>query len=370
VNALIGQARTSRTGSFRRGKTLAKRLVRRYRQRVEGTRPSVTILLPACNAVATLPACLRSVVRQTERHWRCVIVDDGSTDTTRECAREFAGRDDRFVVISTPHQGLIAALHTGLAQCAGDFVARMDADDLMHRDRLAAQTAALVAAPDLVAVGCHVRLFPRAHLRDGMRSYERWLNRIDSAARVRADAFIECPVVHPSLLIRRPTLAAFGYRDQHWPEDYDLVLRLLAAGHEIGVVPRRLLSWRDGPSRRTRTHPSYRLERITACKAAFLAQGFLAERDRFVLWGYGETGRTLCRALGEHGKRPSHVVEVHRGRLGNTIHGAPVIMPEELSRLRGSRVIVSVAGERPREQIRTALQTMGFRELRDFVCAA
>ena len=332
--------------------------------------PLVSILLPAFNAAATLPACLRSVQRQTARHWRCVIVDDGSTDATVDIIGQFAARDDRFEMIATAHQGLVAALNTGLTRCDGQYVARMDADDLMHRDRLVAQLAALAATPELVAVGSHVRVFPRAHLRDGMRAYERWLNSIDSAERVREDAFVESPVVHPSLLIRHGPLAAFGYRDQGWPEDYDLVLRLLGAGHEIGVVPRRLLSWRDSRTRRTRTDPSYRLDRITACKAAFLANDFLAERERYVLWGYGETGRALCRALMAHHKRPSHVVEVHRGRLGNVIHGAPVITPEELSFLRGSRVVVSVAGEEPRRQIRAALRTMGFHERRDFVCAA
>ena len=54
-------------------------------------------------------------------------------------------------------------------------------------------------------------------------------------------------------MVRRTVLAAVGYRDRGWPEDYDLVLRLLAAGPEIGVVPRRLLAWRDGPGRLTRT---------------------------------------------------------------------------------------------------------------------
>src|SRR5262249_17999935 len=88
----------------------------------------------------------------------------------------------------------------------------MDADDLMHRDRLAVQTAALEAAPHLAAVGAHVRFFPRAGMSDGLRAYERWLASIDSPARLRADAFVECPVAHPTLAVRRPGLARLGYR--------------------------------------------------------------------------------------------------------------------------------------------------------------
>jgi glycosyltransferase involved in cell wall biosynthesis len=332
--------------------------------------PRVSILLPAFDTEATLAACLESIRRQTETRWECVVVDDGSRDGTLACARRFAGHDGRFTIVSMPHRGLVAALEAGLTRCRAPLVARMDADDLMHRERLAAQAQALAAAPDLTAVGCHVRLFPRRDLSDGMRAYERWLDALDSPARVRAEALVECPVAHPTLMIRRSVLAAFGYRDRGWPEDYDLVLRLLGRGHAIGVVPRRLLGWRDGPRRLSRTHARYAIARFTALKAAFLAEHFLRETDTYVLWGHGATGRALRRALGAHGKRVSQVVEVHPGRLGQRIAGAEVVPVDALGYLPRRPIVVSVAGEEPRRQIRAALADLGFRESRDFVCAA
>ncbi len=332
--------------------------------------PAVSILLPAYNAETTLPACLRSIARQTRTDWECVLVDDGSTDGTLACAHAAARHDPRIVVVPAPHRGLVAALGAGLARCRAPLVARMDADDVMHRHRLAVQLETLAAAPALAAAGCHVRIIPRAGLRDGLRDYERWLGSIDTPARVRAEAFVECPVVHPTLVVRTDVLRTHGYREVPWPEDYDLVLRLLATGHDIAVVPRRLLSWRDGPARLTRTGAVYALDRITACKAAFLATGLLARTDEYVLWGYGATGRALGRALRTHGKHFTHVVEVHRGRLGQTIHGAPVIPVEALADLRGRPVIASVASERPRRLIRDAMSAMGFVETRDYVCAA
>jgi glycosyltransferase involved in cell wall biosynthesis len=310
------------------------------------------------------------VLRQREPCWECVIVDDGSRDGTLACARAFAARDARVRVIAAPHRGLVAALNLGLAHCRGPIVARMDADDLMHRDRLAAELAALDADPTLAAVGCHVRVFPRAGMSDGLRDYERWLAAIDSAERVRAEAYVECPLVHPTLAVRTPALRALGYRDVPWPEDYDLVLRLLGAAHRVGVVPRRLLAWRDGERRLWRTDPRYALPRFTACKAEFLARGLLAAADTYVLCGYGATGRALRRALLAHGKRPSHVVEVHPGRLGKTIHGAPVISIDELGRAPRRPVVASVAGAGPRCEIRAALAALGLRETEDFICAA
>ena len=335
-----------------------------------GTGARVSVLIPAWNAAQTLSACLRSLQRQSEKRWHCVIVDDGSQDDTLACAGAFAARDPRFEIVSTPHRGIVAALNTGLRRCRAPLIARMDADDLMHRHRLTLQARALKDNPRLTAVGCHVRLFPRHHLRPGRRAYERWLNSVDSAEQVRLDAFVECPVAHPTLMMRRTPFMDLGYRDCGWPEDYDLLLRILANGGQVGIVPRRLLNWRDAPQRLSRTHPAYNLDRFTACKAAFLANTFLAGGDTYVLWGYGSTGRSLRRALLVHDKAPSHIVELHPGRLGKRIHGAPVIPSHELPSIPLSPVIASVAGEKARGEIRHTLADMGFVDGRDFVCAA
>ncbi len=298
------------------------------------------------------------------------MVDNGSRDATLSIGQKFAAADARFRVVTDPERGVVPALRTGLSVCRGRFVARMDADDVMHERRLELQLAYLEQHPELAAAGCHVRLFPRRALTDGMRAYERWLNGIDGPARVREEAFVECPIAHPTLVIRRELLAVFGYRDAGWAEDYDLVLRLLAAGHELGVVPRRLLLWRDGPGRLSRTAKEYRIERMTACKAAFLCETLLRDHARYVLWGYGDTGRLLARELATHGRTPEHIVELHPGRIGQRIAGACVISPSELRPLPKRPLVASVAGAVARGQIRAALVEMGYRETIDFVCAA
>lgn len=332
--------------------------------------PLVSVLIPAFNTARTLAASLRSLMRQTERNWQCVIVDDGSIDGSLALARRFAALDERYRVVANPHGGIVASLNRGLRECAGRFVARLDADDLMRCDRLRAQAAVLEDQPDLAAVGCHVRMFPRSRLTAGLRAYESWLNTISCPSAVRRDAFIECPVAHPGLMIRGGILRDLGYRDTGWPEDYDLVLRLLATGANIGIVPRRLLLWRDLPNRLWRTSERYSQERFTACKAAFLATGFLEGRDEYALWGYGGTGRRLHRALLRHGKHPARIVELHPGRLGKRIHGAPVIRPEELAALPRLPLLVSVAGSGPRQEIRQFLARKSFAEGEDFICVA
>jgi glycosyltransferase involved in cell wall biosynthesis len=331
--------------------------------------PRVSILLPAFNAAGTLDACLRSLRRQTLEAWECVLVDDGSTDATAAIAGAAAAADPRIVLLRRPHGGIVEALNAGLERCQAPLVARMDADDLMHRDRLASQAAALEAAPHLDAVGCHVRLFPRAGLTPRRREYEAWLNGIRDAHDVARDAFVECPVAHPSLMMRA-ALARDGYRDRGWPEDYDFILRALSGGRRIGMVPRRLLAWRDAAGRLSRRDARYAIPRFTACRAHFLSAGFLDGHRRYVLWGYGRTGRMLRAALAALDRDPSHIVEIKAGRIGQMIHGAPVIRPEALREVRGTPIVVSVAREGPRGEIRSALAQMGFVEGRDYLCAA
>ena len=332
--------------------------------------PLISVLLPVRDAATTLTSALRSVQRQSEPRFECIAVDDGSSDASLELLRAHARTDPRFRVVPTSPQGIVGALEEGLALCRGRYVARMDADDLMHRTRLARQLAAIEQGGALAGVGCHVRLFPRPRLTDGRLAYERWLCSLRTDEDIRRDAFVECPLAHPTFFLRREVLTAHGYADRGWPEDYDLVLRLLGGGERLGVVPEPLLLWRDGPARLSRTGAAYRLERFTACKAYYLAHNFLAHESSYVLWGYGDTGRALSRALRELGKEPSHIIELHPGRVGQRIWGAPVVPPAKLDGLRTARIVVSVAGAEARRLIRAELARLSFSEGRDYVCAA
>lgn len=300
-----------------------------------------------------------------------MVVDDGSRDGTLEVAERLAGRDRRVLVVRGPGEGIARALNRALAAVDAPLVARMDADDVAWPRRLALQVEALEADPSLAAVGSRVRLLPRALVRDGMRRYVAWLNSLTTPALVARDLFVEAPLVHPAALLRRaPLEAAGGWRDGPFPEDYDLWLRLAAAGGRLTNLPATLLDWRESAGRLTRTDARYALPRHMALKCAALAAGPLAGAAEVALWGAGETGRAFADALAGVGIRVATFVEVDARKIGRTIRGAPVVSYQAVASLRGLPLLVAVGAPGARDLIRAELLGRGLEEGRDFRCVA
>jgi glycosyltransferase involved in cell wall biosynthesis len=333
--------------------------------------PRVAVLMPARDAARTVRAAASTILRQTWRDLALVAVDDGSSDDTLARLHRLAERDPRVRVVAGPGEGIARALNRGLASCDADFVARMDADDLAHPERLAVQLEALDADRSLAAVGSQVRLFPGRLVRPGMQRYAAWLNGLTRAALVDRDLFVEAPLVHPAAVIRRDALEAVGgWRDGPFPEDYDLWLRLAATGRALTNVPRLLLGWRESAGRLTRTDGRYGLDRHRALKAAALARGWLSGRREVALWGAGETGKAMADALAAEGIRATIFVEVDPKKIGRTVRGAPVVGVADLQRARGLPLLVAVGAPGARELIRAELQRERWEEVREFRCVA
>ena len=330
--------------------------------------PLVSVLLPCRDAAAWLPECIRSLEAQTFCDFEVLAIDDGSRDDTAQLLDAWSGRDARVRFERTEPRGLVASLEHGLARARGELVARMDADDVAHPERFERQIR-LLREKQLDACGCRVRYFPRPAVRDGARAYERWINALVEPHEIARDVFVECPIPHPTLLARRSALAAVGgYRDAGWAEDYDLVLRLWAGGFRLGKTPEVLLEWRERPDRLSRTDARYDAASFRRCKIHFLERTFLRHRPGVVICGGGPVGKAFARALQAGGFRIQAFCELSPRRIGQTIHGAPVIPYGALGGPDGSFAFAAVAGDGPRAAIRAALGAKGWVDGRDF-CA-
>lgn len=325
--------------------------------------PAVSVVIPFKNAASTLPECLDSIQRQTLRDFEALFLDDGSVDASARIIWERSRRDGRIRLLEPGRVGLVKALNIGISQSRAPLIARMDADDLMHSDRLLQQHQFLHCHPDIALVGCRVKFFSRDAVRAGYREYVRWQNRCVDPGEIAANLYVESPLAHPSVMVRSSVLVeAGGYAEGPFPEDYDLWLRLHQAGHRMAKLPEVLLSWRDLPSRTSRVDPRYSKEAFDRLRARYLARDArLLTARKIVVWGGGRPTRSRVRLLLQQGVRANAWVDVNPRRIGKTIWGLPVHGPEWLDRTERPFVLVYVTNHGARDEISRALDGWGYR---------
>jgi glycosyltransferase involved in cell wall biosynthesis len=337
--------------------------------------PLVSVLLPCYNAETTLDEALASLACQTMADFEVVAVDDGSSDATPAILERWSCLDARFRWLRSSHLGIVSTLNTGWQLCRSLLIARMDADDRCRPRRLELQTAYLQAHPEASLVASCVEAFPSNHVRLGLRTYLEWQNSILDDADIRCEIFVESPLTHPSVTVRREWLERVGgYHDHGWAEDYDLWLRLYLSGAGFAKLPQVLLEWREGPERLTRIDERYSQDNFLRLKAHYLAQGPCAGRDAVFLWGAGITGRRLCRHLLHQEVPLAAFVDIDPRKIGHSRHSLPVLPPEALSawwqRYTSPVILAAVGARGARPLVRQHLVSLGFVEGRDWWCVA
>jgi glycosyltransferase involved in cell wall biosynthesis len=249
--------------------------------------PRVSAVVPAARRDAHLVAAVESLLAQTLPDLEVIVVLDGAPpgpplpDDPRLRVHRFAER-----------RGTPAALNQGLAMARGDYVARLDADDLAAPERLAVQVAVLDARRDLIGLGSCVTLIDQ----DDRRLGDLDVPLTDTARRL----LVRNVFVHSAMLLRREALEAVGGYDLRCTrmQDYDLWLRLSRIGR-LENSPHRLTSYRVHPgmhSRRTSPFgsPARTVRRSRRALAAHLGQPRAVQLARDAVW----TGAQLVRHLG------------------------------------------------------------------------
>ena len=325
--------------------------------------PALSVLLPVRDAGRYLAPSLASLWRQTFADFDVIAVDDGSRDGSGERLERAAAREPRLRVLHTPPRGLPAALNHALAHTDAPLIARHDADDLSHRERLRLQRDRLLRDPGVAVVGCRLRLLGvgagagGVAARGGMRRWVAWHNALLDHDAIAREALIDSPLAHATALLRREWLDGVGgWTDRGWAEDLDLWLKLMEAGARFAKVPRVLYAWRQHAASATRRDPRYARERFVALKCAALARGRLRGARDVTLVGTGRSLGEWSAALARDGLAPRTVEAGH-----------PAQAP--LARLRPP--VVLVFGTVPaRARWRAALAASGLREREDFVFVA
>lgn len=340
--------------------------------------PEVSVLMPMRDAAGTLAVALKSVLRSRAVGLEVIALEHASRDETPRHLARLAARDARVVVRPAPADlPLGAVLELGRCLCRAPFVARMDADDVMHPDRLAADVAWLRERPALAAVACQVRLAPRRAQREGrhagLAAYVAWQNQTITAEEHARELWIEQPLCQPATTFRASALASVGGWRAHappFPEDYDLYLRLANAGFALEKRAALHHAWRI----HARTTDRLPRDLLADVKCAHLVERFGLRVRPVVVVGAGKEGRRIGRALGGLGVVPQAWIDVAADKVGRLRRGVRVRHLDELGALRaalpGAFALGAVGTSGARGVVRGSIAAAGFVEGESFVVVA
>ncbi len=261
-------------------------------------KPLVSIITPFKNTEEFLPDCLNSIIKQTYKNWELILINDHSTDNSLEIATRFAIEDTRIKVFNNNGNGIIPALQQAFSISSGDYITRMDSDDLMSLDRIAVMTRQLTQnGRNHLAVGL-VNYFSKTSLKSGFKSYETWINKLSIKGTNFTEIYKECVIPSPCWMIHRDDfIAAGGFNSNRYPEDYDLAFRFYKMNYKVIPASKVLHHWRDYSWRSSRVKKEYSQQSLLTIKIdCFLHLNY--DRNRpLLLWGAGDKGKFIAKKL-------------------------------------------------------------------------
>lgn len=211
----------------------------------------ISVVMPVYNGEKYLKQAIDSILDQTERDFEFIIIDDGSTDSSKEILKEYEKRDSRIKLLLRPHRGLVVSLNEAVGSAQSVYVARMDSDDISLPKRLEKQLL-FIENKDLSVCGTWA---------EGIDKGDHKINEMiyppESPSVVRSFLLLHNAFIHPSVMFRKDVFTEVGgYKSFfHRVEDYELWTRMVKR-HRGGNIPEILLRYRLHENQVTRKHHS------------------------------------------------------------------------------------------------------------------
>lgn len=232
--------------------------------KTKGFFPVVSVIIPVHGDAPHLVSTIQSIQKQNFKEFEALIILDRASKEIEKYARDLTLNSENFKVLVSKLPGISHALNLGIKESSGELIARIDADDLMRKNRLKLQKAFLESHPDVVCVGSQVTKIDVDGVVIGKSSYPVSTKQITTTL-----LFRNC-LAHPSVMYRRPSiLEAGGYRPEFdGVEDYDLWLRLSRTG-QIRNMNTELTSYRVWEKQVTRTMNDLVAEKANRARHSF-----------------------------------------------------------------------------------------------------
>ena len=332
--------------------------------------PLVSILMPFRNTEEYLKECLDSIRIQSYSNWELLAVNDHSSDGSENIVKEYSNLDERILLLQNSGKGIIHALRTAYSACKGEYITRMDSDDIMLPKKISTLLENLKrSGAGHVAVG-QVQYFSDRGISDGYARYESWINELTRTGSNFSERYKECVIPSPCWMIHKEDLEHCGaFLSDRYPEDYDLTFRFYEQGLKCIPCQDILHLWRDYDTRTSRTSEHYAQNYFLDIKFHYFLKLDYDKNRPLALWGAGYKGKTLAKGL-KNKDIPFTWLCDNPKKIGKSIYEIPLVKFQHLSLMQNPQSIISVANEKSQEEIRKYLSQLGLNKPGDafFYC--
>jgi glycosyltransferase involved in cell wall biosynthesis len=213
----------------------------------KSSKPKISVVMPVYNAEKFLREAIDSVLRQTFSDFELIIINDGSSDKSQEIINHYKQWDSRIVSVTQDNRGVVATANRAMRMAKGEYIARMDADDVSFSDRLRQQALILDKHPKTVLVCSNFEVFNDT----GEFCYREIVP--PNNREIKRALYIRNPIANGSTLIRKTALEKVGYFNEVFAEDFQMWMRLSKEG-DFESTGTTLYRWRMNPNGLTLTN--------------------------------------------------------------------------------------------------------------------
>jgi len=329
-------------------------------------KPLVSILTPFKNTVQFLPDCLDSILNQTFGQWELLIVDDHSTDCSLQLVENYAKKDSRIRLFKNDGKGIIEALRLAFKNSKGDYITRMDSDDIMLPEKLENMVNDLQKyGKKHVALGL-VKYFSKKGISDGYLRYETWLNELTIEGLNYNEIYKECVIPSPCWMVHRDDLIdCDGFNPNRYPADYDLTFRFYKQQFKCIPSHQLLHYWRDHKNRTSRTHEHYAQNYFLDIKLHYFLELNYDLNRTLTVWGAGTKGKTIAKKL-KNKKIPFVWICNNPKKVSKHIYGIELFNFNYLKQLENPQSIVTVANQKAQKKIKAYFKQQNMESMIDY----
>lgn len=333
-------------------------------------KPLVSVVLPVYNGEKYLREAIESILNQTYRNMECIVVNDGSSDSTLEILLNYQDKDNRIVVISRENRGLVTSLNEAIQISHGAYIARMDADDVAHLDRIEKQVCYMENQKDVYLLGTNYSLIYEEDVNEEVMKAAQGTHRRSQAAIDREDWFLSTnetmKFIHPTVMMRRDLFDKVGFYRQYQLEDLELYFRAGVHGLRIDKLEEVLLDYRVRSDSKSRTDKrAEQTKELMEVKMQYLVENIMDfKREwKYLIWGADTSGVIGVEVIQNRLPHAVCIGYIDSFKQG-MINDYPIIKPDKIKEYKPDYVFICTNGGAV--PARKTLKELGFNEIEQF----